>query len=209
MALTIYTIHNDPIDSNSYIVYDKDISPNCIIIDPGEKDCFEVERFMDWEKLNPQFIILTHEHFDHCWGCNYLQDKYNISILCSRRCSEAIKNSKLNLSIFFSPNDPFQIFGRTQQVTEGNCIELIGKRVFFYETKGHTSSSISILIENALFTGDTLIKGCKTVTRLPSGSKEELLQSFQLYASFRGRGLHIYPGHGEPFELDEDFSFNS
>lgn len=53
-----------------------------------------------------------------------------------------------------------------------------------------------------LFTGDTLIKDLKTVTKLPTGSIEKLKDSIALFSQFKEKGMMVYAGHGEPFELD-------
>ena len=53
-----------------------------------------------------------------------------------------------------------------------------------------------------LFTGDTLINGERTVTKLPTGSVEKLKESMSLYAGMKGRGYRVFPGHGKEFDLD-------
>ena len=77
-----------------------------------------------------------------------LKEKYDIPIICSDKCAEAIKSYKSNLSMFFLPNKPFVINGKTQHVKNNDSIELLGKKIIFIETPGHTSSSITILIDD-------------------------------------------------------------
>lgn len=58
--------------------------------------------FLDSEGLKPQYIILTHEHFDHCWGVTDLREKYSqVKFVCSTICSDAIQNLKKNYSVFY------------------------------------------------------------------------------------------------------------
>lgn len=63
-------IINQPVPSNCYIVSrEKD----CIIVDPGTRYPIELEDYIERNKLNPRYILLTHEHYDHIEGCSYLQ----------------------------------------------------------------------------------------------------------------------------------------
>lgn len=200
--LTVKQIINKPVDSNCFIVHSQ-ISDSCLIIDPGTKDNFDVHNYILKEKLVPEYIILTHQHFDHIWGVNDLIDKYkNVKLICSRYCSEMIVDSKKNCSLFFDQVGftlpPAHII--TQDT--GNQIKWNNITIKFFDTPGHSTASICILIGNYLFTGDTLIKDTKTVVKLPYSSKEDLTQSILLFENLKGNNYHVYSGHGESFGLD-------
>ncbi|MEG2070281.1 MAG: MBL fold metallo-hydrolase [Bacteroidales bacterium] len=203
MTFEIVRIINEPISSNCYLLFNKNLNNHCIIVDPGSENAeiitSEIEKF----KLVPQYIILTHEHFDHCWSCNDLIKQYNIPIICSENCREAIQSSRKNCSLYYNQTG-FEIEAQTMS------IESIEKRLFwnhcefnFLLTQGHSNASICFLVGNCLFTGDTLIQNEKTVTKLLSGSKEKLKQSIQLINQFQGKGYTVYAGHGDQFELDQ------
>ncbi len=50
-------IINQPVPSNCYIVSrEKD----CIIVDPGTRYPIELEDYIERNKLNPRYILLTH-----------------------------------------------------------------------------------------------------------------------------------------------------
>ena len=69
-------------------------------------------------------------------------------------------------------------------------------------TPGHSDDSVCFIIDNMLFTGDTLIKNVRTVTKLKSGSKEKLNETLRQIEKFKGQSLMVYPGHEEIFALD-------
>ena len=99
--LKLKQIVNTPISSNCFVVFDKAGGSDCIIVDPGSKDNQKLYNFLDREELIPSYIILTHEHFDHCWGVNDLRDKYKeVKLVCSCVCSEAIQDKKQNYSVY-------------------------------------------------------------------------------------------------------------
>lgn len=201
--LIVQSFVNAPVTSNCHILFDKDLGKDCIIIDPGSRSEDGLVDYLTEEELTPCVIILTHEHFDHCWGVNQLTCLYPVPVVCSRLCAEAIKSEKRNCSVFYGNGDGFTIDDGT--VTP----ERMGDRLGFgetairtFNTPGHTDASISIVAGQYLFTGDTLIKGESTVTKLPTGSAVKLRESMSLYTTMQGRGYRVFPGHGEAFDLD-------
>ncbi len=200
--LTVKKIINNPVNSNCFIVHNQR-SDRCLIMDPGTKDNLDVHNYIINENLIPEYIILTHQHFDHIWGVNDLLEKYeNLKLICSRSCSEMIVDSKKNCSLFFDQVGftlpPAHII--TQDVD--NQIKWNNLNIKFFDTPGHSIASICILIDNYLFTGDTLIKDTKTVVKLPGSSKKDLNQSILEFEKLKGKRIYIYSGHGESFDLD-------
>lgn len=201
--LLIHQIINTPVSSNCYVIYDKNINDNCIVVDPGEEDNKLLNAYLTENELIPEYIVLTHEHFDHCWGCVDLEKRYHVPVICSKKCGERISTPKGNLSLFYN----YIGFSCRNKViaTEylNNRLVWNGVIVDFIHTYGHTDSGLSILINEHLFTGDTLIKGLKTVTKLKCGSKEDLKLSIDFYGFLKGKGILVHPGHGDGFALDE------
>ena len=196
-------ILNIPIDSNCFVIFDKTVGNECIIVDPGSENNNGLYLFLEKENLSPQYIILTHEHFDHCWGVNDLRKYYpTIKVICSSVCSDAIQAKKKNYSVFYEQPGfevaPADIF--IDDLPYG--LEWLSYHITFFPAKGHSASGIIIKIGSYLFTGDSLIKDIKTVTKLKTGSKEEQQKTIDLLNSMKGQGLTIYPGHGEIFMLD-------
>lgn len=201
MSILIKRIINSPIASNCYVLYDTNKNSDCILVDPGSCDCKELDSFLSSHSLNPTYIILTHEHFDHIWGCDYLRKSYNCKIICSESCSDAITDRRRNLSLFYN-----------QIGFELNAAELVLKNdidlnwndyiLSFFITKGHSPGGICVCIDKFLFTGDTLLKDIRTVTKLHSGSVEDLKKSLIKISKLNGQGKIVCPGHGDSFELD-------
>lgn len=203
MNILVERIPNKPINSNSFVIYTK-ANNSCIIIDPGTEDCIDLFNFLKIRKLKPEYIFLTHEHFDHIWGVNKLKDTYNCKIVCSLNCSQRIIAKKKNMSIFYNQVG-FETYPADIHIENiDNQIEWNGEKVEFIATQGHTDASICILIDNNLFTGDTVIKNIKTIIKLPGGSKTKLQESFSLINNkFKGKHIMINSGHGESFWYDE------
>lgn len=202
MSLEIITIKNNPVDSNCYLISDKEINNKCLIIDPGSKNTSSIEEKIESNGLTPDFILLTHEHFDHIWGCNKLAEKYNVIAYGSLTCMEYIKSKRLNCSRFYD-DIGFEINIPTQPLeTDETTMTWNGYEIAFHQTPGHSEASICFSIGSNLFTGDTLIYGLKTVTNILSGSKERLELSIKTLKTLQGKCYTVQPGHGVFFELD-------
>ncbi|WP_459189874.1 MBL fold metallo-hydrolase [Parabacteroides sp. APC149_11_2_Y6] len=206
MALNIHVIENQPINSNCFVLFDSTLGNQCIIVDPGTDDCEHLLLYLNRSLLIPNLIIVTHEHFDHIAGIALLRKYYNFVLLASEECSNAIQDSKSNLS-FFNDGKGFVLSPADQIVKDGESLGWNGHSLQFYVTPGHTNGGISILVDDRiLFTGDTLIYKLKTVTKLPFGSKEKLKLSYKFYKSLIPQNVHVYAGHGIDFDLsDYDF----
>ena len=202
--MIIHQIINSPVPSNCFVLHDKAIGRDCIVVDPGSKSVEDLFAFFEEEGLVPQYIVLTHEHFDHCWGVNELVNKYQVPIVCSALCAECIKFEKRNCSVFYDNKERFVITSKTISVESlDNILPFAGTELRFFATPGHTNASVCFIVGQNLFTGDTLIKDLRTVTKLPTGSVAKLQESIDIFRNLQGNGYIVYPGHGDSFELDE------
>lgn len=200
--MKIELIKNKPVNSNSYIIFSEKIQ-NCIVVDPGTKNCEALMAFFEQKKVSPEYIILTHEHFDHVWGVNKLIELYSCTVICSKNCYDLISDVKKNLSIF---HDQIGFSVILKNVILVSNFEFKWNTIFikFKETVGHSNGSISFWFKNNLFTGDLLIKNNKTITKLPGGDKKKVLNSLDfIEKNFDHASTVVYPGHGDKFYLSE------
>ena len=203
MKLLLKSIENAPVTSVCHIFYDEQ-TKRCIIVDPGSENPVMIDNFLEEKGLHVDYIVLTHEHFDHIWSCNFLIRKYRATLLCSEYCSVAILNAKTNLSVFFEPSKAFAV-EPNQTIVVGDTNRLIqwnGYELQFRDSGGHSMGGILMMTQNYIVTGDTLIKGLKTVTKLKNASLDKLIETLEYLDSMKGNDLLICPGHGECFELD-------
>lgn len=201
--MVIKQIENVPINSNCFVLYDKAVGNNCIIVDPGSELCGELFHFLRNETLEPEYIILTHEHFDHCWGVNTIRNRYpKVRLICTRLCSNAIQDKKKNYSVY-NQQPGFIIDAADIIIDEINWqIPWNNRQIIFFSAQGHSAAGIIFFVEKYVFTGDSLIKDIKTVTKLKTASPDKLKETLSLLEEKKGSGLIVCPGHGVIFPLD-------
>ena len=199
---------NTPVPSNTYLLVDE---KHCMVIDPGSKEQANVRDYILEHGLILDYIILTHEHFDHCWGVNYLLEHFpSAQLVTTRRCAEWVEKPWNYFNQLYYNSD------ETYQIEKVNVIvEEIGWRmmwgdvlIVFINTPGHSDKGMCIEINGSLFTGDTILYRTKPFIKKKYGaSKDELKQSIEkIYHSYTGN-TKVYPGHGEPFALKETEEF--
>lgn len=187
---------NHPIDSITYIISNPIIN-KAIIIDPGTENDERIVDFLKTKQLEPKYIFLTHEHFDHILGVNYLRENFpNIQLVSSSKTSERLGNPKKNLAIFH--NQIKLMVNEADIIVEEEQFKAIDLSFDVFQTPGHTDSSISFKINQSFFSGDFLLQGTRVVTNLPTGSKKEYLESIEKHKTML-EGLKIYPGHGDSY----------
>jgi glyoxylase-like metal-dependent hydrolase (beta-lactamase superfamily II) len=61
-------------------------------------------------------------------------------------------------------------------------------------TPGHTAGCCCYIVENAIFTGDTIMHGSVGRTDFPTGSYAQLMDSLKKISDLSGDYI-VYPGH--------------
>ena len=91
--VSILKLLNFPVNSNCYIISTGE-PKNCILVDPSQEEGHSLRNYLLERELIPEFIILTHEHFDHIISVEYLRKEFNCPVVSTEKCSESIRDSK-------------------------------------------------------------------------------------------------------------------
>ena len=203
--ITVDRFEHFDFTSNTYLIRHKLFDENVYLIDIGNsKDVLNA--------LTPEQkvkgIFLTHAHYDHICGINNIIDQFPECIVyCSKYAYEGLLSEKLNLSFYHLVPIVFE-GKRINLLKDGMSVELFTNcYIKAIETAGHNKGSLSFIIKEGIFTGDSLIPGIPVVTKLKSGNKEDA-KSIQLIYELLGPEQVIFPYHGPIFknsEVDWDF----
>lgn len=165
------------------------------------------------------YILLTHEHYDHISGTNALRERYGCPVICSEACGQRIQSSTHNFSRYYEayatvqtgepvpegilPVDEY--FTHGDEVFSGERqLSWHGHSLLLTETPGHSPGSICILVDGELlFSGDTLLQGDVAITRFPGGSRRQYERISMPYLRGLPEKTMVYPGHYKAFRLGE------
>jgi glyoxylase-like metal-dependent hydrolase (beta-lactamase superfamily II) len=86
---------------------------------------------------------------------------------------------------------------------EGDELALGKLTVRVMETPGHSSGSVCLVVEDAIFAGDTLFWGSCGRTDFPDGDYRAILLSLARLGRMEGN-YRVYPGHDRATDLDSE-----
>ena len=146
-----------------------------IIVDAS----LEPNRLQPFLKSRPDAILITHSHHDHIKYINEYIEKYPEIKVIGHPKSKLNNTSESN----YFPMEDSSVF------------KLGGLKIKTIHTPGHYYDSVCFLVENVIFTGDTLFIG-RTGRTLSKGSNTSDLYNsvYKKLLNLPGNTI-IYPGH--------------
>ena len=128
-----------------------------------------------------------------------LQNK-GIKVYASSFASDILKNTPR----YFGVNEE-KSFVVDYMVYDNQVLDIIGLKIKVLSTPGHTESCVSYLVEDNLFSGDTIFKGgsygrCD----LFSSDFEKIKYSIKQKLFLLKDNTKVYPGHGKETTIGEE-----
>lgn len=185
-----------PIETNCYLVWDTSTSDACLIDPGGEAE--KISDFIDEKGLRLNFIINTHGHGDHIAA----NSDFRVPIYIHQMDKDFLTDPGKNLSGAFL--FPFVSPAASRILKDGDKIKLGTLSMEVMHTPGHTPGSISIVLDDVVFTGDTLFAGSVGRTDLEYGSEDALFKSIRQKLMPLADDTVIYPGHGPESTIGEE-----
>ena len=145
-----------------------------LIIDPVIEHTDEYINILEKLKLKLVKVIDTHIHADHITGLNELNKRTN----CTRIMGENSKSEVIDLKI---------------KDSEKISVEKIELKAIY--TPGHTDCSYSYLMNDRVFTGDTLLINGTGRTDFQNGSAEDAYDSLFNKLLKLPKDTLVYPAH--------------
>lgn len=176
------------LDNNCYLITDCESSLSALV--DCTDDSPQMRDFIGSAKL--EYILLTHGHFDHIGGAAAIKRDYGAKLVISGEDSAMLSSGKESLSAFFGISQ--EKTAADLIVGEGSEILLGSTKISVLSTPGHTKGGVCYLLDDCIFTGDTLFFCSCGRTDFPGGSPQEIMQSLKRLSGLDG-SLKVYPGH--------------
>jgi len=145
-----------------------------VIIDPVIENVDEYIQLLKKLDLKLLKVIDTHIHADHVTGASKLKQATNCTTLMGEH----------------TPADAVEI-----KVKDNELIKIDGLKIKSLYTPGHTSDSYSFLLDNYLFSGDTLLINGTGRTDFQNGSSKDAYNSLFNNILKLPEETLVYPGH--------------
>lgn len=191
-----------PVSVNTYIIYNETTLKG-FIIDPGGNFKRIIKEISD-KGITLEAQLLTHGHFDHCGAGKQLQDM-GIPVYIHKADADKLCTSG-NLSDYFKVE--FERFTTDKQLSDGDKLVIAGFNITVLHTPGHTSGCVCYILDNNIFTGDTLFNMSVGRTDFPDGSSGKLNDSIQNKLFKLEGDYNLYPGHDDFTTLDYERNYN-
>ena len=182
-----------PIGTNCYILED-DQTNLAAVIDPGDEPEL-IQEALEKEGVEVRYLLLTHGHYDHTTAVPALHRVYPQADIYIHQADANGAGSTL-----------FPLTGEVDDLKlydEGDVIRLGDHEIQVLHTPGHSPGSVTLKVEDVLFTGDTLFAGSCGRTDLRGGSYEQIMQSLKRRGELKG-DFHVCPGHEATSTLERE-----
>ena len=188
MGFSIFRSYSLLFNVCTYLIETNDL---IYIIDPGKFS----NNFYEWMskyKDKTILVFITHEHFDHHYDLNKIQENFNSTVFIpSLEFKSAIEDSKKNLSYYLGDPIKTEITNYTNK-----------SNLKVYKTPGHSQESYCYKYKNYLFSGDTIIEKKYLTFKFPGSNKLDYFKSVDFIKSSNPPNTIVLPGHGDFFYLN-------
>lgn len=177
--MLIKTIKVGSLQTNCYILSDE-ATREAVVIDPGDEAKLILPAL---QGLKVKAIVLTHGHPDHFGAVAEVKKATGAPLLMN-----------WDDGWFLKPDG---------QLNEGQEIAIGKTLIKVIATPGHSLGSVCLLVDDQLFSGDTLFADTYGRTDLPGGSEKAMQKSLRKLAALP-IATPVYPGHGEATTIGQE-----
>lgn len=201
----------NPFGENTYLIIDKETG-YAVLVDPGmfnQRERDEFDNYVGGNDLKIQQIVNTHLHLDHCFGDNYVRDRYGVKIYASvsdAPLGEQVPAQGLKFGLKIQP----EAVRIDEPLKDGDIIKIGDCGLHVIEVPGHSPGGIALYCPQGKFvlTGDSLFRGSIGRTDLPGGDHSLLVKSVKDKLFSLPDDTRVLPGHEGMTTIGEEKKFN-
>lgn len=209
--LNIKRFSFNPFSENCFVVWD-DKTKECAVIDAGCYYADEEEALADYidkNGLTVKYMLATHLHLDHCFGCSYVSQRYGVKLSASADEAFLLDIMPQQAEMFgIKLNAPVPHISIA--VKEGDRFTVGEYDFTAISVPGHSPRSIVYYCksENIAFAGDVLFREGIGRTDLPGGSYRMLAEGIRTKLFTLPENTRVCCGHGPDTTIGYERDFN-
>lgn len=196
---THLAIADDGFETNTYIVTDEETG-EALVVDPSLPEEKLIEKL---ECKSVKYILLTHGHYDHIGGVNFVKEKTGAKVVIHKEDEEMLCDPNKNYS-----QNVEHIYADIL-VEDGTELVFGNTKITVLHTPGHTKGGVCYIFndDRVMFSGDTLFRLTAGRTDLYGGDARTELMSLAKISELDG-DYKVYPGHDASTTLDFERQYN-
>jgi hydroxyacylglutathione hydrolase len=190
--MLIKSFYTGPLSVNCYVITDEK-SKKTFMVDPGGHNADMVNYIKEHQFLL-EYIVLTHGHGDHIGGVPDIKKEFpNVKLVGCIHDKAMFEDARANMStmIYGFPVE----FSADQYVDDGDTMKIGEMELRFFHTPGHTPGGMCVLLEDVVFSGDTLFEQSIGRTDFPGSSFQALVKSIHEKLFILPDDTTVLPGH--------------
>jgi len=202
-VLTIPTLRPG-YEGRSYVLVDE-ATRACAVIDP-DLDGGAILKIIEEEKLVPEYILVTHGHYDHMMGCMDIKAKHAVPLcihaLDAGKLTDPVRNLSMGIGQIMTQCPPDRC------LEDGEVLPLGELEIEVIHVPGHSEGGCAFRCGDVVFSGDTLFWNSVGRWDFPGGNKAQLFESIATRLMTLPEDTVVYPGHFGPTTIGREKRFN-
>lgn len=210
--LKIKQFRFNPFGVSTFVAYD-DQARVALVVDPGMATDAERKAFDDFiaaENLTIQQILNTHLHIDHCFGDNYVRDKYGVKVAAHLGDAPLAQALDQQASAFGVQPVGGNSVDIDVPLNDGDVITLGAYTFDVIHVPGHSRGGLVFYCPQGkfAFVGDSIFYGSIGRTDLYGGDHDTLIRSVRNKILTLPADTQLLPGHDRFTTVEREQRYN-
>ena len=204
MSLNMKVLVVGSLGVNCYILHEEG-HDEAVVIDPGGSE-EAVWMHISAEGLTLKAILNTHAHADHIGAVDFLREKTGAKFYLHEADAPMLLDARKNLSAFMGM--PIVTKPADVLLKGGEVLDICHMKFTVLHTPGHSPGGVCYLMEDRVFSGDTLFAESVGRTDFPGSSAKDLMTSVREKLLVLPDEIKVYCGHGPETTIGHERKYN-